>query len=237
MYRGGVDLEENENENLNNESKKIDENVKEIIKNCSKSAKLTDTEVKKILEEVNKSFDFEKMLNDIKQKYPLQNDKYVIFTNGKEQLYYENGEFFVISATNSKGEKKKIKRKEALDLYNEYYIVNVLNPLLKRKESRKEVRDSVIVNEDVKEVEKIEKVEKTEKIAEVKEEKNIEGKEIKKPEKVKQVNEEPTNQIQDSQKNINTDYQTKDVEERLKILKEKEEKLKEKRKTRENKTR
>ena len=137
-------------------------------------------------------------------------DKYVIFTNGKEQLYYENGEFFIISAIDSKKAKRKIKREEARNLYNEFYIMTVLNPLLKQKQekgtlTKSQVKEVIIDKEKVKK----EKDKKEEIAQEVK-------KQVKEEKDVKELNE---------------------LKDRLNELKEKEKSLKEKRKVKEQKER
>lgn len=73
---------------------------KEIAKN---KKELTKEEIKKLTEEARESIDFLKKIDEIE----LPKDKYVIFTDGEEQLFYENGEFYIISATDSTKTKKK----------------------------------------------------------------------------------------------------------------------------------
>lgn len=189
-----------------NEKEKFDDNAKDIIKKASKDFKLTDTEIKRLLEEFKNNFDFNKLLDELKKRYPLDNDKYVIFTNGNEQLYYENGEFFIISAVDSKDKKTKIKRKEALDLYNEYYIMNVLNPLLKQKQ----VNCNVVVTDAKQEIE----AEAGTIENEVKqEEQSVKGK-----------------KLNNEKDQIESEAINSEVKERLEKLKEKEKELKQKRK-------
>ena len=83
---------------------------KEVAKN---KKELTKEEIKKLTEEARESIDFLKKIDEIE----LPKDKYVIFTDGEEQLFYENGEFYIISATDSTKTKKKKTKKEATDLY------------------------------------------------------------------------------------------------------------------------
>ena len=202
-------MAENEIKETNEE---LDKNAKDIIKRANAFENLTESEAKALIEKINKELDFDKLLEQVKAKYPLDGNKYVIFTNEKEQLYYENGEFFVISAVDSRKEKKKIKRKEALDLYNEYYIVNILNPLLRQKA----VKEKNNPTTDIKETKEISKEEKIETKVTKKEN------EVKSKEKVDKVNESKEN-IKQVEKDI------KSMQQKLKELKEKEKRLKEKR--------
>ena len=96
---------------------------KEIAKN---KKELTKEEIKKLTEEARESIDFLKKIDEIE----LPKDKYVIFTDGEEQLFYENGEFYIISATDSTKTKKKKTKKEATDLYLNFFIKYQLNPIL-----------------------------------------------------------------------------------------------------------
>ena len=68
----------------------------------------------------------------------MPSDKYVIFTDGEEQLYYENGEFFSISSTDSTKRKKKKTKKEATDMYLDYFIKYQLNPILDQRDVKKQ---------------------------------------------------------------------------------------------------
>lgn len=202
-------MEENK-ETSTKEEVTIDNNLKEIMKKANASPKLSDAEKKILIEEINKNFNFDKLIQDLMLEYRLDMDKYVIFTNGKEQLYYENGEFFIISTIDSKKARKKIKREEARNLYNEFYIMTVLNPLLKQKQekgkiTKSQVREVIIDKKEVK-VEPTPKVKVSKEVHEqVKEEKDV----------------QELNELKD----------------RLKELKEKEKSLKEKRKVREQKER
>lgn len=96
---------------------------KEVAKN---KKELTKEEIKKLTEEARESIDFLKKIDEIE----LPKDKYVIFTDGEEQLFYENGEFYIISTTDSTKTKKKKTKKEATDLYLNFFIKYQLNPIL-----------------------------------------------------------------------------------------------------------
>lgn len=195
----------------NEDEKKIDENLKEIMKKASNSPNMNESEAKELILKINKEFNFDKMLEELKQKYPLSNDKYVIFTNSNEQLYYENGEFFLIAATDIAKPKKKITRMQALELYNQYYISNVLNPLLKQKNKVKENVEPVKTEQEL--VVEVENVEKQEKIIEVKEK------------EIKEKNKEEVEQ----KKEINVNIEQVQIEDRLKELKAKEQEIKKRR--------
>lgn len=130
------------------------------------------------MQEAKVTIDFLTKVDEVE----LPKDNYVIFTDGNEQLYYENGEFYVISATN--GLKKKVKKtkKEATDMYLDYFIKYQLNPILdargestqvQRKAPTKQPKDKNI------EVELKDEI-KQENIPEVQEEqKNVQEKEKK----------------------------------------------------------
>ena len=115
---------------------------KEIAKN---KKELTKEEIKKLTEEARESIDFLKKIDEIE----LPKDKYVIFTDGEEQLFYENGEFYIISATDSTKTKKKKTKKEATDLYLNFFIKYQLNPILdlrnrkERKQKQKENKQKI----------------------------------------------------------------------------------------------
>lgn len=219
-----MDAEANKEEVV--EQEELDSNAKDIMKKASKELKLSDAEIKKLLDEINENFDFNKMLEELKKKYPLQSNKYVIFTDGKEQLYYENGEFFLISSVDSTKQKRKIKRKEALDLYNEYYITNILNPLIKQKnkvEPKKEVVKKEVPNKEA--IVHEEKVEEK-----VKPEKEKAEKQKKQEKEVEKTNDEAVKKV--------NEQSVESIESRLEELKAKEKRLKQEReKSKDNITR
>lgn len=97
---------------------------KEILKNIDK--KLSKEEIQKLSKEVNENLNFLQKIDEVE----LPSDNYVIFTDGDEQLYYENGEFYVISTTDGKKARKKKSKKEATDMYLNYFIKYQLNPIL-----------------------------------------------------------------------------------------------------------
>lgn len=227
-------MEENKVQDVNEikEENKIDSNASEIIKKAGQERKLSDAEKKMLIQKINEDFDFRKMINDISMSHDLKMDKFVIFTNGKEQLYYEDGEFFLISTTDSKKAKKKIKREEARNLYNEYYMITVLNPLLKQKAKgvrlSEQVEKVVIANDEntssssdandnnVKDKEKeIKKVRRENIISEVK----------------NQVNEINYEEVKEDKKELD------EIEKKLEELKKKEQEIKAKRKENEAKER
>lgn len=121
---------------------------KEVLK--SMDNKLSEKQKKILMEEANVSLEFLNKINEI----DIPKENYVIFTDGKEQLLYENGEFYVISTTDSQRQKKKKTKKEATDMYLDYFIKYQLNPILDSKGESKEK----VVQKDVKE-KKVKKVE------------------------------------------------------------------------------
>lgn len=111
------------------QEQKLDKEFLEIIQKASVEETLSDEELKKIKEEAKQSIEFLKLIDKI--NFP--SDKYVVYNDGDEQLIYENGEFFIQSATDSSKPKVKKKRLEAKDMYIEYFIKYIINPIIERK--------------------------------------------------------------------------------------------------------
>ncbi len=118
-------IDKKENENV-----LIDSNLKEILKKVEKEKKLSKEEIEKLKKEAQDSVNFVQKIDEIN----LDFDKYVIFTDGKEQLIYENGEFFVVSSIDATVKKEKKKKEEAKNMYLEYFIRHVLNPIIKQRD-------------------------------------------------------------------------------------------------------
>ena len=129
--------EDLKNNNKNIEKQTLDENLVEIMNRIKKERKLTNEEIARLENDAKQSLNFLKLIDEIK----LPTDKYVVFTDGEEQLLYENGEFFVISSTDSTKLKKKKKRSEATNMYIEYFIRYVLNKMNKQKEMNNMVKE------------------------------------------------------------------------------------------------
>lgn len=100
---------------------------KEILKNSQKE--LTKEEIKQLTDEAMKSINFLEKIEEIE----IPSDKYVVFTDGEEQLFYENGEFYIISTTDSTKSRKKKTKKEATDMYLDFFIKYQLNPILDQR--------------------------------------------------------------------------------------------------------
>lgn len=133
---------------MDKEKVKVDEELEQIpkefaemIEKADSKGKLTKDEYDKLYAIAKESTEFMKLLDDIK----IPEDRYVVFTDGDVQLFYEEGEFFLTSAVDSNAQKKKIKRKEAMDLNLEFFIKYQINPILEIKknvelQNRKKVR-------------------------------------------------------------------------------------------------
>lgn len=115
-----------------------DDYMSELISKATKeNQKLSQEELKKILQESQESVEFLKKLESI----DMGNDSYrVIFTDGQEQLLFDDGEFFSINTTDSTKPKTKMTKKDARDKYIEYFIKYVLNPLIKQRELQRQTR-------------------------------------------------------------------------------------------------
>ncbi len=107
-----------------------DENyLEETLKNEVKKNggdKLSKKEKDALMQEAKVTIDFLTKIDEVE----LPKDNYVIFTDGNEQLYYENGEFYIISTTDGLKKRLKKSKKEATDLYLDYFIKYQLNPIL-----------------------------------------------------------------------------------------------------------
>lgn len=121
-----------EEKKINEEFEELDKEFVEMVNKAENAKKLTKEEFDKLVKEAKESLNFLKLIDNIK----IPEEKYVVYTDGEIQLIYEDGEFFLVSTIDSKAEKKKIKRKQAIDLYIEYFIKYQINPIItKRKEA------------------------------------------------------------------------------------------------------
>lgn len=121
---------------------------KEILKNKD----LTKEEIEKLRQDANANINFMQKIDEIK----LPTDPYVIFTDGDVQLLYEKGEFYEISSVDSKKERKKKTKKEATDMYLNYFIRYELNPILDQKGIEKEkVKENKVKVEEKDEKDKV----------------------------------------------------------------------------------
>ena len=127
------DTTNNEERNIQDEQK-IDQNLKEIISKASKNRELTKDEIKALEKEAS-SLNFLSKIAEIE----IPKDKYVVFTDGNEQLIYDNGEFFLEDTLDSTKQKTKKKRAEAREMYIEYFIKYTLNKLAQKNNLEKVV--------------------------------------------------------------------------------------------------
>ncbi len=124
---------------------KQDPTIADLIAKASKENKqLSKEEVEKLLKESNESIEFLEKLKSIN----MGDDSYrIIFTDGNEQLLYDNGEFFLIDTTNSNGQRKKISKKDSRDRYIEYFMRYVLNPIIKKQEMKRAMNKEQIIED------------------------------------------------------------------------------------------
>lgn len=110
--------------------------VNKIVKNMDVS--LTEKQIKELEKEAEGSTEFMKAIDNIQ----IPTDNYVVFTDGDEQLLYENGEFFIISTKDTPLRRKKKTKKEATEMYLSYFIKYELNGLLgDKKDKEQEIND------------------------------------------------------------------------------------------------
>ncbi len=112
----------------------LEDSIKREVQ--KQDGKLSKKEKEALMQEAKVTIDF---LNKV-EEIELPKDNYVIFTEGDEQLYYENGEFYVISSTDGLKKKKKKTKKEATDMYLDYFIKYQLNPILDARGQGKDVQ-------------------------------------------------------------------------------------------------
>lgn len=106
-----------------------DKEILEMLEKSNKASTTSKKEVEKLLNKALESTNYQAELD----KISVSCNNKVIYTDGNIQLMFENGEFFEVSSTDATKEKKKKTRKEATDMYVEYFINHVLNPLIERK--------------------------------------------------------------------------------------------------------
>lgn len=187
-------MSENTDVKQNYEEVEIEKEYIEMIEKAENASKMTKSEFDKFYKEAEESINFLKLIDNIK----IPNEKIVIYTDGQEQVIYENGEFFVVSTFDSTSPKRKITRKDAINNYIEFFIKYQINPIIKIKKemelnkkiksrtknisrNKKELKiEDIIKNEEKKDKELKENEEK--KVKEIKKEK-----EVKKKEELKKV--------------------------------------------------
>lgn len=132
--------EKKNNSNINDEKKQLGILVEEEFADTVKKAlakNYTKDEIDEILKETKESINYTDKIKEI----DLSDDSNrVIFTDGEEQLVYINGEFFIVSTTDSTKFKKKKKKQEAKDMYLEYFIKYQLNPLLEQSKMNRMIK-------------------------------------------------------------------------------------------------
>ncbi len=211
-------------EENNNEEKVIAPNLKEILDKVSKIKELSPSEIAKLKEKVKESTDFKHLIESVE----IPKDNYVIFTDGEEQLVYENGEFFLVSTVDSTKTKKKKKRLEAKDMYIEYFIRYTLNKIqgkeyinIERTEPVQEKQEEIKSKEDPSSELKIEKS----KIKEVKIDKKTKdiNKEQKSPEDKRM--EEIDKALKSMVNPVNEEYERTKIIDKIKTGKEKSDKI------------
>lgn len=127
-------MSENAQEKVNNSFDEIlgEDVVNKLIENMG--VELNSKQIKELEKEAQGSTDFMKAI----EKIDIPSENYVVFTDGDEQLLYENGEFYVISTKDTPLRRKKKTKKEAKEMYLNYFINYQLNGLLGESKNKQE---------------------------------------------------------------------------------------------------
>ncbi|MEG1990338.1 MAG: hypothetical protein RR136_05075 [Clostridia bacterium] len=133
--------EEKPEENI---AENLDEVMKNIVKDIKKNKnKISKEQITNVMKEANENLEFLKALDDINLSCP---DNRTIYVDGNEELIYDNGEFFLCDTIEPKKSRKKLKRKEAVERYIEYFIRFQLNPIIEQKKINNLTKTVVIEN-------------------------------------------------------------------------------------------
>jgi len=117
--------------NTNEENVKyIDKAFKEIVSKSYSVRRYTEAEIKQKMQELEKGINFFNNLDDIKLD---KGKEVVLFVDGASTLSYNDGIFYISDSVSSKKKKKQIERVEATNMYIEFVMKYVLNPLQKNK--------------------------------------------------------------------------------------------------------
>ncbi len=148
------------------------EEIKRFVeKQMKNEKKLSTEEMNKILMEANENVNFLNTLDEVDVK---TTGKRVIFVDGKACLVYDNGVFYIEDSMDSRKSKKKLTRKQATELYVEYFFRYIMNPAIERKKMSERVKKVAVKARPAKE-----RLNKKEKVVKSKEN-NIQEKEEKK---------------------------------------------------------
>ena len=109
-------------DNVVNGDKKIESEIEEVMKKAIKSfkkeyknEKTNKIDKTKLMFEIKEHIDFLSKLDEIDT---LAEKHRIIFTDGKEQLLYSDGEFFLIDTLSSEKKKKCQKNKQKTHILN-----------------------------------------------------------------------------------------------------------------------
>ncbi len=151
-----------EDKNIQNEYDYYDlVELKEITDKIKAGKTYSQAELKILYNKIKEDVNFDKILNELDEKISNVNDKRMILVDGTEALYYDNGEFYLVSTTDSTKVKKKLKKDQAKELYLEFFIKYILNPMLDKNKIQK-----VQLKQKNKEDKKITENEKTKNVKE-----------------------------------------------------------------------
>jgi hypothetical protein len=117
----------------------VDKSIIQIFEKALKETKnhgnISDADVKK---QVSEHIEFLKFIENI----DISADSYrVILTFGQDELVYDDGEFYLVDTIDVSKKKKKLTKKQARDMYIEYFIRYQLNPILENKKVKNMVKE------------------------------------------------------------------------------------------------
>ena len=157
----------NKEELGNNDNYKLDSSFKDVFKNSDKLNEfktLTKEQIENLKNKLEQEFNLEATVEGVNIKF---SKKRVVFVDGKEQLVYDDGEFYIEDAVDSKKVKKKITKQKAMERYIEFFVRYTLNPLIEEKRIDDITKQIIKVNDKKEKTIRT----KTEKIKQIKEKK------------------------------------------------------------------
>ena len=150
------------------EKNEIYNEIANALEKEAKKKQLTKDQINSLMQEALESTKFQETIDMINLK---TTGKRVIFVDGKGCLVYDEGVFYVEDSMDSKKGKRKLTKKQATELYVEYFFRYILNPAIEQKKLHQQVKmvadkaknkEKSVKKEEKKNVKKMEELKKVE---------------------------------------------------------------------------